>query len=139
MFVCKVSLCAFLISIENISSHTTVDVLGIITLENLLKKLIKKDITSRKVNGKSSSQKNYKMELSLDDIHTFLKMVKYCFHLTATAAVNNNRRTSLSSLEAAETVVEQLLHRDEAVPVAETFLWCLSHGTTNTSASSSPT
>jgi hypothetical protein len=82
---------------------------------------------------------HYEMELSLDDIHTSLKMVIYYFHLTATAVVNNNRRTSLSSSEAAEAVVKQPLHRDEAVPVAETFLWCLSHGTTNTSASSSPT
>jgi hypothetical protein len=66
------------------------------------------------------------MELLLDDIHTSLNMVEDCFDPTASAAVNNNRRTSLSSSGAAEAVVEQPSHRGGAVPVAETFLWGLS-------------
>jgi hypothetical protein len=94
---------------------------------------------SSRVSGGSSSQNNYEMELLLDDIHTSLNMVEDCFDPTASAAVNNNRRTSLSSSGAAEAVVEQPSHRGGAAPVAETFLWGLSNGTTNTSASSSPT
>jgi hypothetical protein len=83
-------------------------------------------ITSCRVNGGSSSQNSYEMELLLDDIHTSLNMVEDCFDPTASAAVNNNRRTSLSSSGAADAVVEQPSHRGEAVPVAENFLSGLS-------------
>jgi hypothetical protein len=59
------------------------------------------------------------MELLLDDIHTSLNMVEDCFDPTASAAVNNNRRTSLSSSGAADAVVEQPSHRGGAVPVEQ--------------------
>ena len=81
---------------------------------------------SCRVSRGRSNQNNYEMELLLDDIHTSLNMVEDCFDPTASAAINNNRRTSLSSSGAAKAVVEQPSHRGGAVPVAETFLWGLS-------------
>jgi hypothetical protein len=71
------------------------------------------------VNGGRSSQNSYEMELLLDDIHTSLNMVEDCFNPTASAAVNNIRRTNLSSSGAAEAVVEQPSHRGGAVPVEQ--------------------
>jgi hypothetical protein len=81
---------------------------------------------SRRVNGARSSQNNYEMELLLNDIHTSLNMVEDCFDPTASATVNNNRRTNLSFSGATEAVVEQPSHRGRAVPMAETFLCGLS-------------
>jgi hypothetical protein len=52
---------------------------------------------SRRVNGARSSQNNYEMELLLDNIYTSLNMVEDYFNPTASTAVNNNCRTSLSS------------------------------------------